>query len=358
MEKANQLSGNCSNVDETNEFSNNYTNVDVTEDNQLSRFQKVKGTNMLTADEDLEHIQMYDRTVEIVGYVDGIEAPRKIGDDKQYKFFKFYLNNGKTKRIQVVVWNEIIESVEFHIQPNSIIHLDGALARPPKFAHYNSGNVPYELQICSNTVVSSLGKYEFNTVSDVLPERVEFNEVINTSKRVILVGYVKTKFGAVHHNKFNKLIGCGSLTDGEFKLQVYIINFKEDEYDKFDLNKGDKMEAIGVMQTAEPPYFLIQNLRDIKRVDGCLPLETVIKVSRSLKKRCSEGNSVQDSFPPVEIIGIINSTYARSTGWSQSQWRLRQRSSTPMNTSQTGSNAGSCDQTTMNSKEGILAIHV
>ncbi|TGZ51579.1 Run domain beclin-1 interacting and cystein-rich containing, partial [Temnothorax longispinosus] len=146
-----------------------------------------------------------------------------------------------------------------------IIHLDGALARPPKFAHYNSGNVPYELQICSNTVVSSL----------------------------VLVGYVKTKFGAVHHNKFNKLIGCGSLTDGEFKLQVYIINFKEDEYDKFDLNKGDKMEAIGVMQTAEPPYFLIQNLRDIKRVDGCLPLETVIKVSRSLKKRCSEGNSVQ-----------------------------------------------------------------
>jgi len=39
----------------------------------------------------------YNCLSEIIGYVDGIESPRYIGTKQQYKFFKFYMNNGKGK---------------------------------------------------------------------------------------------------------------------------------------------------------------------------------------------------------------------------------------------------------------------
>lgn len=41
-----------------------------------------------------------------------------------------------------------------------IIHLDGVQARPPKNKNFNNGNVPYELQIRSNTKINYIGKYE------------------------------------------------------------------------------------------------------------------------------------------------------------------------------------------------------
>jgi len=47
----------------------------------------------------------------------------------------------------------------------------------------------------------------------------------------------------------NKYIGYGSVTDGTFKLEIHILNFSIDDYYKLNLNKGDKVEVIGVIQT-------------------------------------------------------------------------------------------------------------
>lgn len=55
-----------------------------------------------------------------MGFVDGLEAPRYVGDKKQFQFFKFYVNNGSGKRIQVVAWNDEIERVEHTIQSNIV----------------------------------------------------------------------------------------------------------------------------------------------------------------------------------------------------------------------------------------------
>jgi len=52
--------------------------------------------------------------------VDGIEAPCIVGNNQQYKFFKFYLNNDNGKRIQIVAWNENIDIVETYIQSNYV----------------------------------------------------------------------------------------------------------------------------------------------------------------------------------------------------------------------------------------------
>lgn len=57
---------------------------------------------------------------EIIGYVDGIESPRYVGNKQQYKFFKFYMNNGKGKRIQVVAWNDDIDYIQHHIMVNHV----------------------------------------------------------------------------------------------------------------------------------------------------------------------------------------------------------------------------------------------
>jgi len=39
---------------------------------------------------------------------------------RQYKFFKFFLNNGKEKRVQVVAWNDDIDPILHQILPNYV----------------------------------------------------------------------------------------------------------------------------------------------------------------------------------------------------------------------------------------------
>lgn len=57
---------------------------------------------------------------EIIGYIDGIEAPRVVRQNQKYNFFKFYLNNGKGKRVQIVAWNDDVKmKVQIH-QSNNV----------------------------------------------------------------------------------------------------------------------------------------------------------------------------------------------------------------------------------------------
>lgn len=61
--------------------------------------------------------------------------------------------------------------------------MDGVQARIPKMANFNHGNLPYELLIRSNTIISNLGKYEpSQTFKEAIP--VKLNEIFNTSERV------------------------------------------------------------------------------------------------------------------------------------------------------------------------------
>ncbi|XP_024877221.1 uncharacterized protein LOC112458045 isoform X2 [Temnothorax curvispinosus] len=250
--------------------------------------------DILTSNDEFDNIKLFDSTIEIVSFVDGIEAPRYVGDKQQYKIFKFFLNNGNGKRVQVITWNDEVDKVEPHIKLNYIVHLDGVQARPPKASQFNNGNVPYELQIRSNTIVSNLGKYKLLCSSDIEPENVQFSDVLTTSTRVIIDGYIKTNFAPVYNNKLNKSIGCGSLTDGEYKLEIHIMNFNEEIYRNLNLRKGDKIKIIGTIQTTvDPPCFIVQNIKDLSQIDGHMPLKTVIKVSRTLKKRSAENNLLQ-----------------------------------------------------------------
>jgi len=70
-----------------------------------------------------------------------------------------------------------------------------------------------------------------------------------------LEAYIKTNFTETHNNKLDKIIGCGSITDGIFKVQIHIINFSEEAYYNLNINKGDKIEIIGVLQATNKSIY-------------------------------------------------------------------------------------------------------
>jgi len=69
---------------------------------------------------------------------------------------------------------------------------------------------------------------------------VYFTYIIYIFFYIVLEGYVISNFASVYNNKLNKNIGCGSLTDGIYKLEIHIINFKEDDFYIEDIRKEIK----------------------------------------------------------------------------------------------------------------------
>jgi len=63
-------------------------------------------------------------------------------------------------------------------------------AKAPKIAAFNNGNVPFELHIKSNTVVSNLGKYEPTNIRNIKPEYIELNDTFNSSQKYISKFYI------------------------------------------------------------------------------------------------------------------------------------------------------------------------
>jgi len=53
----------------------------------------------------------------------------------------------------------------------------------PKINSYNNGNVPYELLIRRNTIITILGKYH-QKLEQITPQRVTLSEVLNTSQYI------------------------------------------------------------------------------------------------------------------------------------------------------------------------------
>ncbi|KAL0114824.1 hypothetical protein PUN28_011869 [Cardiocondyla obscurior] len=211
---------------------------------------KTNPEEMLSTNELIDSIQLYDATVEIIGFVDGIDSPKIVGSNQQFKIFKFYISNGMGRRVQVVCWNDEIEKISEKILPNCIIHLDGVQARVPKIAAFNNGNVPFELLIRSNSIITNLGKYEPTTNFIENPITIKFTEIFNTTQRISLDGYIKTNFAEIHDPKLNKKIGCGAITDGMYKLEVHILEFSKIEYIKLNINKGNKVQIIGLIQSS------------------------------------------------------------------------------------------------------------
>lgn len=64
------------------------------------------------------------------------------------------------------------------------MHLDGVQARIPKIASYNNGNVPFELHVRGNTILTILGKYDLSESLNNLPKEIEIKDILNSSEYV------------------------------------------------------------------------------------------------------------------------------------------------------------------------------
>jgi len=139
-----------------------------------------------------------------------------------------------------------------------------------------------------------LGKYKepndrFNTL---IPTKL--SDVMNISQRIILEAYIKTNFTTRSKNQWmGKPIGCGSLTDGNFKIEVHIINFSGNEYDNLNIKKGDKIKIIGVMQD-NPVHLRVDDLKDIRKLSGHMGLSSLLKAINIPRKRRIEEDSTQE----------------------------------------------------------------
>jgi len=56
----------------------------------------------------------------VIGFLDEIEGPKIVGKAQHYTLLKFMLNNNSRHRIQIVAWNNEIERIQHHIQPNKV----------------------------------------------------------------------------------------------------------------------------------------------------------------------------------------------------------------------------------------------
>lgn len=54
--------------------------------------------------------------------MDEIEGPKIVGKTQHYTLLKFMLNNNSRHRIQVVVWNEQVDRIKHHLQPNRVFN--------------------------------------------------------------------------------------------------------------------------------------------------------------------------------------------------------------------------------------------
>lgn len=62
--------------------------------------------------------------------------------------------------------------------------MDGVQSRTPKVAAYNNGNVPFELHIRSNSIITAVGKYNPKNVKNIEAKRIELQDIFNTSELV------------------------------------------------------------------------------------------------------------------------------------------------------------------------------
>ncbi|XP_043478212.1 uncharacterized protein LOC122508755 isoform X2 [Leptopilina heterotoma] len=249
----------------------------------------------VSTNEVIDAIQFWDKTVELVGFV-GKVFPRIVSGNTE--LLKFFFCNDTGKKIQCVIWNkQDIDALERNIVENTKLHIDGACARVPIKEGYNKGNVNFELQLYSTTVVTSLGPRELEAVvADENILEVEMDDIVHHENETIkLFAYIKSKFvyQSIGGNQNLGTYGCGSVTDGNFKLEVRIASFRN----TMSCEKGDPVNILGQIRSQGPRIYLQVNTEnDVQVVPETerLPVRDLMFGYRELKRVCDRQNSRED----------------------------------------------------------------
>ncbi|XP_043474310.1 uncharacterized protein LOC122506282 [Leptopilina heterotoma] len=237
----------------------------------------------MSTNEAIDAVEFWDKTVELIGYVSSVVPRRSAG---KTECFKFYLNNNYGRKIQCVVWGkDDIDVLQDKIGKNAILHIDGACARVPAKPEYNYGNVRFELQLSAKTVINQVGMHAIEDVESFDLNVILLADVIHhEGERLKVFGYLKSKFVEEKVGTLKNIgtYGCGSITDGVYKMEVRIASFKN----TLKCNKGDPLHLIGQINTQGARIFLqLQTEDDIDVLEEKgLSLSQVIGGFREMKR--------------------------------------------------------------------------
>ncbi|OXU17645.1 hypothetical protein TSAR_002670 [Trichomalopsis sarcophagae] len=193
---------------------------------------------------------------EIEGFVCFFETPGEVGE-KNYHLFKFGISNG-TKKIMCLVWGkELIAKLQPDIVINKIINIDGAHCKLSKYSKKlkDNGCLVFEVIIQPTTKMTFKGLYAAAaSIPPPVPAReVNFETIANTEGKIAIDRYIKTDFASIPSQYHDATYGCGSITDGTYKITVNITNFQPNE----NFHKGAAARVTGEVNNNNVKHIFI-----------------------------------------------------------------------------------------------------
>ncbi|XP_058809146.1 uncharacterized protein LOC131674463 [Phymastichus coffea] len=188
-----------------------------------------------------------DKTVELIGYVDQIFAPRDVGRKLEFKLFKFVLSNG-TKKVSCVVWN-VVAKYEAEIKINRILHITGGMSKNCQvYVKKEEGFVAFEITIMDSTTVDYIGYHNFqDVISTDKAIIVDFDDISNYHGQMITIaGYLKQTFRVIESRFGNMSYGSAAITNGNLKINIDITN-----YTPLDYKLGARITVTGVFTNTD-----------------------------------------------------------------------------------------------------------
>ncbi|XP_016843386.1 uncharacterized protein LOC107981651 [Nasonia vitripennis] len=138
-----------------------------------------------TPDEDFDQLIDRDPTTELVGYVDQIIAPAKVGQKaggKGYDLFKFVLTNGSNGRVLCLIWTaELLKKYQPEITINRILHIEHGYTKAALMNNekeYTLRVLPFEIIFQKITKVEYKGTHVTRPITPELPlSVVDFSSI-------------------------------------------------------------------------------------------------------------------------------------------------------------------------------------
>ncbi|KAL7295201.1 hypothetical protein TKK_0011507 [Trichogramma kaykai] len=142
------------------------------------------------------------------------------------------------------------------------MHIDGGQIKSAQMtmAKESQNFVPFDLVIQKTTIVEYLGRYEPRNTerSDERPaQEILFEDVMQADGPIIVRGFIKTKFTALPFG--GSTYGCGSVTDGNYKITVQVAS-----YTTINFEKGIPVTVEGELKKNVPCTIVCQDSTFVK----------------------------------------------------------------------------------------------
>ncbi|XP_043286866.1 uncharacterized protein [Venturia canescens] len=222
-------------------------------------------TEEFTSNEEMDEFIAGDETIYFTGYIDSIEGSKLVGKGVKKVLYKFVVNNGKGRKMRVLMWEEVTKKYEASLRCRDIIRIwnGKALAVNPNFANASDDVIAVELSVQRSTRVDIMG--QFKTEEQQCYTRVLLrNSTADSNQLIVVEGFIKVPFFT--STTGNSIYGMGAITDGQYKLRVHIAQYSDIE----SLGIGAHIEVRGEIRKDKfgSPYLQAKDMGQIIIVDS------------------------------------------------------------------------------------------